>query len=467
MKSIHSLGKMNVDVDTDISCANRPRYIAVIAASARWLLAGLLSISALAPLTAQALTANEQAIIDWVDAHEEEAISLLEDTVNIGSGTMNHSGVRAVGARMADAMGNLGLDIEWIDMPPEVNRAGHLFAHKEGTGPKFLLIGHLDTVFEADDQFQAFSREGNIATGPGISDMKSGNVVLVYALKALASIGALEDLAVTVALTGDEEKPGKPLEIARQDLIAAGKWADIALGFEGAITTDGSDWATIARRGSSSWTLETTGIQAHSSAIFSERVGAGAINEAARILWGFYEEVRGEYGLTFNAGNIQGGTTIAYDPAQNRGSTFGKTNVVPSTAIVHGGIRTLTLEQLASSKAAMQAVTANHLPHTSATLSFEDSYPPMAPTDGNRALAATLSQINEDLGRGPMKTWDPLRRGAADIAFVAPYTDALAGLGALGEGGHTPHESLELNSMGLAIKRAAILIYRLSMQADN
>ncbi|MEY2907508.1 MAG: hypothetical protein RLZZ602_31 [Pseudomonadota bacterium] len=467
MKSIHSLGKMNVDVDTDISCANRPRYIAVIAASARWLLAGLLSISPLAPLTAQALTANEQAIIDWVDAHEEEAISLLEDTVNIGSGTMNHSGVRAVGARMADAMGNLGLDIEWIDMPPEVNRAGHLFAHKEGTGPKFLLIGHLDTVFEADDQFQAFSREGNIATGPGISDMKSGNVVLVYALKALASIGALEDLAVTVALTGDEEKPGKPLEIARQDLIAAGKWADIALGFEGAITTEGSDWATIARRGSSSWTLETTGIQAHSSAIFSERVGAGAINEAARILWGFYEEVRGEYGLTFNAGNIQGGTTIAYDPAQNRGSTFGKTNVVPSTAIVHGGIRTLTLEQLASSKAAMQAVTANHLPHTSATLSFEDSYPPMAPTDGNRALAATLSQINEDLGRGPMKTWDPLRRGAADIAFVAPYTDALAGLGALGEGGHTPHESLELNSMGLAIKRAAILIYRLSMQADN
>jgi len=367
MKSIHSLGKMNVDVDTDISCANRPRYIAVIAASARWLLAGLLSLSALAPLTAQALTANEQAIIDWVDAHEEEAISLLEDTVNIGSGTMNHSGVRAVGARMADAMGNLGLDIEWIDMPPEVNRAGHLFAHKEGTGPKFLLIGHLDTVFEADDQFQAFSREGNIATGPGISDMKSGNVVLVYALKALASIGALEDLAVTVALTGDEEKPGRPLEIARQDLIAAGKWADIALGFEGAITTEGSDWATIARRGSSSWTLETTGIQAHSSAIFSERVGAGAINEAARILWGFYEEVRGEYGLTFNAGNIQGGTTIAYDPAQNRGSTFGKTNVVPSTAIVHGGIRTLTLEQLASSKAAMQAVTANHLPHTSAT----------------------------------------------------------------------------------------------------
>jgi glutamate carboxypeptidase len=90
----------------------------------------------------------------------------------------------------------------------------------------------------------------------------------------------------------------------------------------------------------------------------------------------------------------------------------------------------------------------------------------MAPTEGNRALANQLSQINEELGRGPMKIWDPLRRGAADISFVAPYTNALAGLGALGEGGHTPHESLELDSMGLAIKRSALLIYRLAQETD-
>jgi glutamate carboxypeptidase len=66
-----------------------------------------------------------------------------------------------------------------------------------------------------------------------------------------------------------------------------------------------------------------------------------------------------------------------------------------------------------------------------------------------------------------MKTWDPLRRGAADIAFVAPYTDALAGLGALGKGGHTPNESLQLDSMALAIKRAAILMLRLSKDRQD
>ena len=211
--------------------------------------------------------------------------------------------------------------------------------------------------------------------------------------------------------------------------------------------------------------LEVEGKQAHSSSIFSESTGAGAINETSRILSEFYTDVRGDYGLTFNAGTIQGGTTVNYDPSQNRGTTFGKTNVVPNTAVVHGGIRALSVEQLARAKAKMQAIVANHLPQTSASISFADSYPPMAPSAGNRALADELSEVNQALGRGAMKTWDPLRRGAADISFVAPYTDALAGMGALGKGGHTPNESLELDSMALAIKRAAILIYRLSGKA--
>ena len=75
-----------------------------------------------------------------------------------------------------------------------------------------------------------------------------------------------------------------------------------------------------------------------------------------------------------------------------------------------------------------------------------------------------LSDINEGLGRGPMPALDPSRRGAADISFVAPYTDALAGLGALGKGAHSPNESLDLATMTLAIKRAALLVYRLSRE---
>jgi len=362
---------------------------------------------------------------DWIDVHAEDAIALLAETVNISSGTNNQEGVREVGRVMRRELDALGLETEWIDMPPEVNRAGHLFGRKEGTGPKILMIGHLDTVFEADDAFQSFVREGDTGHGPGVDDMKSGNVIIVYALKALQEIGALDDVPVVVAYTGDEEKSGTPLSVSRKDLIEAGQWADISLGFESAVRYDDMDWATIARRSSSGWTLEVTGRQAHSSGIFGDNVGAGAIFEAARILDAFYDEVRGEEYLTFNAGTIQGGTDVEYDGEQNRGRTFGKTNVVPRRVIVSGGIRTISNEQLESAREKMRAVVANNHPHTSATIEFSDRYPSMAPTEGNARLQEVLSGINEDLGRGPMPALDPSRRGAADISFVArPRPDA-------------------------------------------
>ncbi len=303
-------------------------------------------------------SADEQRMIEWIDAHAEDAVELLAETVNIGSGTMNHDGVREVGRVMRRELDSLGLETEWIDMPAGMHRAGHLFGRKGGVGKKFLLIGHLDTVFEADDAFQSFVRDGDTARGPGVDDMKSGNVIIVYALKALQEIGALDDVPVVVAYTGDEEEAGRPLAIARKDLINAGKWADVALGFESAISTDDTDWATISRRSSSNWKLEVTGRQAHSSGIFNEKTGAGAIFEASRILNGFYEEVRGEQYLTFNAGTIQGGTDIEYDDQQRRGRTIGKNNVVPRTVAVYGSMRTISQEQLDRARDNMRAVVA-------------------------------------------------------------------------------------------------------------
>lgn len=408
------------------------------------------------------LDENEKQMVSWVDEHAEEAIALLEQAVNISSGTMNHEGVREVGGLFRSELDQLGFDTEWIDMQ-SVNRAGHLIARRDGTrGRSMLLIGHLDTVFEAENGEQSFVREGDFATGPGISDMKSGNVVIIYALKALKEAGLLDAARLVVMFTGDEEKSGAPKSISRAHLIEAGKWADVALGFEEGVSYDDTDWATIARRSSTGFKLEVTGVQAHSSQIFREDIGAGAIFEISRILAEFYSALKGEELLTFNVGAITGGTVVEYDVEQNRGSAFGKSNVVPNIAIAQGGIRTITVEQLERTRSAMRAIVADHLPQTHATISFTDGYPPMSPTDGNRNLQEQFSSINVDLGRGPMPALDPGRRGAADISFVAPYTDALAGLGALGEGGHTPHESLRLDSIALATKRAAIMIYRLS-----
>jgi glutamate carboxypeptidase len=424
---------------------------------------GLLACSA----AAESLSADEQRMADWIDAHQEEAVALLKASVDIPSGSLNLTGVRQVGDLMRRELDDIGLETEWIQMPAEMRRAGHLFGRKDGHGKKLLLIGHLDTVFEVEDGSRPYESDGVVARGHGVYDMKAGNAIIIYALRALKEIGALDDIPVVVAYTGDEEKSGRPLSVSRKELLEAGQWADVALGFEEAMYFDDTDWATIARRSSSRWVLTVNGKQSHSSDIFSDEVGAGAIFEAARILDAFYEEVRGEEYLTFNAGSIQGGTEVEYEPGQNRGMTFGKTNVVPRKVIVHGGIRTISQEQLDRARAMMRTIVAANHPHTTATIEFTDGYPPMSPTDGNVALQQELSAINVALGRAAMPPLDPSRRGAADISFVAPYTDALAGLGGIGGGGHTPDEFLELASLPLAIKRAAILIYRLSQQDSS
>ena len=427
------------------------------------LLCLLLTVISVKAFASPALDARESAIVAWTESHTEDAIDLLEKLVNINSGSLNQQGVKEVGAILRAELDGLGFETRWVDMPEEMQRGGHLFAEHAGKhGKKILLIGHLDTVFEPDDAFQTFTRDGSKATGPGIEDMKSGNVIIIYALKALQAAGVLDGSRIMVAFTGDEESTGKPLSVSRKDLIEAGQWADVALGFEAGIDSDGKEWATIARRSSSNWCLEVTGKQAHSAGIFNNRTGAGAIFEAARILTGFYQEVRGEEYLTFNAGTIMGGTEVDGGCSKAQGRVFGKTNIVPNRVVVRGGMRTISNQQLERTREAMRDVVSRHLPVTGATITFEDGYPSMAPTAGNRQLRDMLSDINQDLGRDEMPILDASRRGAADISFVAPFTDGLAGMGAYGKGGHTPNESVDLDSIPIAIQRAAILIYRLS-----
>lgn len=328
-------------------------------------------------LRAQKLSRTEKKIVAKVNSYEQEAIDFLEKVVNINSGTMNLEGVKAVGQEFNDAFQAIDFDTRWVKMPAEMNRAGHLFASINGKkGKKLLLIGHLDTVFEADSPFQTFERKDSIAYAPGGNDMKGGDVVVLYALKALHELNLLKDASITVAFTGDEERTGKPLSISRKDLIDAAKASDIALGFE---TATGFNNATIARRGASGWKVETAGKRAHSSGVFSERTGAGAIFEMGRILHQFYEEVRGEEYLTFNPGNLLGGTFVDYAPLKSSGSAYGKTNVVAQTAVVHGGLRFISEEQKQNARAKMRTIVADHLPSTNATITFTDSYPRHGP----------------------------------------------------------------------------------------
>ena len=288
--------------------------------------------------------------------------------------------------------------------------------------------------------------------------MKGGDVIVLFALKALHENNLLDDASIIVAFTGDEEDAGKPVEVSRKDLVDAARRSDIALGFE---TSTGFNYATVARRGSSGWKLEVEGKQAHSSGIFSEQTGAGAIFEMARILNKFYEEVRGEEYLTFNPGLALGGTRVVWEQGRAEGEAFGKTNVVAGTAVVNGGLRFLTEAQKMRARDKMKAIVAGSLPQTAARITFEDAYPAMSPNEGNDKLLSLLDEVSRDLGQGPVAAYDPGRRGAADISFVAEYVDCLDGLGTMGSHAHTPQETVNLNTIEALTRRTAVLIYRL------
>lgn len=410
-----------------------------------------------------ALSPQERTIGQSVDAGVEGAIALLEKMVNQNSGSLNIEGVTKVAEMVRPHFEALGFAVSWKPMT-HTSRAGHLIAtHKGRPGAtKMLLIGHLDTVFEPDSPFQTFQRQGDKAAGPGVGDDKGGVAVMLLALQAMQAAGTLKDANIEIVLTGDEEDVGEPREEARADLIAAGKRADVALDFEGLAREDGKDMGSIARRSSNSWAITATGKSGHSSRIFSDAAGDGAVYELARIITAFRTQLP-EPDLTFNVGLIGGGQSADVDKDGVRIAVTGKTNIIAPIAVAKGDFRTLSQEQTDRVIAKMKAIAENgHLNGTSATIAIEQGYPAMAPTAGNRALLTRLNGVNADLGLPVMPELDPLKRGAGDIAFVAADTDGLVGLGPASSGDHSPAEVVDLASIPVQAKRAAILMSRLA-----
>jgi glutamate carboxypeptidase len=412
----------------------------------------------------QVSSAPERAIVSAVDAGNPAALALLETAVNINSGSHNFAGVRAVGDLFRKEFDALGFKTTWVDGTP-FKRAGHLVADHPGKGPRMILIGHLDTVFEPDSPFQKFQRlDDRRAKGPGIIDMKGGDVVMISALKALKSAGVLADMNLVVVMTGDEEDSGDPQALARAALVEAARGAQYAIGFENG--PGDPKFAVTARRGTSSWKLEVKAKTGHSSQIFRTDVGYGANYELARILDGFRRKLAGEAHLTFNPSLVLGGTAADLDDVLSKGSASGKTNVIAARAMAIGDLRTLSKEQLARARETMKAVVAESpLGQTTATLTFEDGYPSLPPSAGNEGMLVEYDRASRDVGSGTVSAVSPDRAGAADVSFIAGIVpNIIDGIGLMGTDDHSPNETADLTTLPSQTKRAALLLYRLNVR---
>ncbi|MGB7202328.1 MAG: M20/M25/M40 family metallo-hydrolase [Pyrinomonadaceae bacterium] len=403
---------------------------------------------------AQQLSPAEQKMIEFIDNGFEKSVDLIKQTVDIESPTEDIAGVKNVGMLLKKEFESIGMSARWIDMPPEQKRAGHLIAETKGKkGKRILLLGHIDTVLKGEK----FRREGHRVYGTGIADMKGGNVMLVYALKALHAAGALKDTQITVILTGDEENSCEPVDVCRGDMIAAARRSDLALSFEGTV----GNTATVGRRGSSSWRLEIEAKTGHSSQVFRAAMGNGAIFEASRILNEFRTQLGGEQYLTFNPGMIVGGTTAESKNAI--GKATGKSNVVAARATVTGDLRFISEEQKEKARAKMREIVAKSLNGTKATIGFEDGIPAMTPVEGNYTLLKQLDEVSRELGFGSVEALDPGSRGAGDIAFISGIIPGLDGIGiGGGQNSHAAGEYASLENFAILTKRAAIMIYRIT-----
>jgi glutamate carboxypeptidase len=420
----------------------------------------IIAMSSTSQLAWAQLSKTERKIAQHVIHNSQDGLQFLETIVNINSGTMNFAGVKKVGYAFKNRLDALGFQTRWID-GKAWNRAGHLLAERKGKGKTILLIGHLDTVFEPDSPFQQYTLlNDSTAHGPGVGDMKGGNVIMLQALQALHDAGVLKDMNIIVFLCGDEEMSGEPLSLARHDLIEAAKRADIALGFEDG---DGRfESVNISRRSSTDWKLVVEGTPAHSSQIFTSSVGAGAIYEASRILMQFYEKLSTEENLTFNPGVILGGTTVTLHE-ENGGQAFGKGNIVAKETIVTGDIRAMSPAQLERAQQTMQRIVQENLPQTKATITFGEGYPALAPTEGNQTLLKMFNQVSLDLNLGPVHAVNPRDAGAADISFTSGYVPmVMDGIGMRCAGGHTVHETADPRTVALQAQRTALLLYRLT-----
>jgi glutamate carboxypeptidase len=378
-----------------------------------------------------------------VDARAEDAIGFLQKTVDVNSGTMNHAGVRAVGAMYAARLDSIGFRSRWAGVPTRVRRAGHLFAERRGTrGKRLLLIGHLDTVYQEGDAPQLFVRSDSIAIGPGVLDAKGGNVALLFALIALQDAGVLDSTSITVALTGDEEVPGLPPEDSRGALLEAATHSDIALAFEAAVGD--MEGASPVRLGFNGWTLRL-----HGGARSDVKTGptthptfpdASRIVQALRMEFEFDEHVR-----------VYPIQAIILPSANDR-----------TDLVVRGGMRFASPEELVQAQARIRQVTKRAAQRAKWELSFETPYPGMPPRAENFALLATLDSISRALGGTGVIAGDPHKRGGGDISFVSHLLPGLDGLGPSGRAAHSPDETVNLNSLAIATKRAAVLIYRLT-----
>ncbi|HET6649970.1 MAG TPA: M20 family metallopeptidase [Candidatus Limnocylindria bacterium] len=376
---------------------------------------------------------------DAVAAREPRFLAELERLVNIDCGSYTASGVNEVADFVANALRELGADVRRVPHEPEAGRQqlGDLvIGQLHGTGPRLLLIGHMDTVFDPGTAAaRPYRSGGGRAYGPGVTDMKAGLLAGLHAIGALLETG--ERPSVTFVANPDEEI-GSPFSTPFIRELAPEH--DAALVLECA-RANGD--IVSRRKGIADYHLTLVGRAAHAGV--EPEKGRSAILEAAHQVLALHA-LNGRWpSVTVNAGVIEGGT---------------RPNVVAERCELKVDLRAATVDAFDAAAAEVERIAASPtVDGVSATVERIAGHPPMEKSDASARLVDLAISIAGDLG---FALADAATGGASDANTCAALgVPTLDGLGPVGGDDHSVDEWLDLSTVVPRTTLLASLIGRI------
>jgi glutamate carboxypeptidase len=354
-----------------------------------------------------------------VDARLPRFLAELEALVNIDCGSYTPDGVNRVADFVADTLRELGADIE---RRGDTRLGDLVIGRLAGEGPRILLIGHMDTVFDPGTAAERpYRTHAGRAFGPGVTDMKAGLLAGLHAIGALAEAGARP--AITFVANPDEEI-GSPFSTPVIRELAP---AHDAVGVLECARANGD--VVSARKGVADFHLEVVGRAAHAGV--EPEKGRSAILEAAHLVLAL-QALNGRWPtVTVNAGVIRGGT---------------RPNVVPERCELHVDLRAATADAFDAAAAEVERLaTSPTIDGVSVSVRRSAGHPPMEKTEASGRLVALAVQLAGELG---FELNDAATGGASDANTTAALgVPTLDGLGPVGGDDHSVDEWLDLGSV--------------------
>lgn len=370
------------------------------------------------------------ALRDRIAAAEPAFLADLERLVNLDSGSYTRDGVNEVATWVAAFLERLGGEVIRHPDPEGVlgDTVEAVFPGEPG-GPRALLLGHTDTVFpEGTAAERPFAIRDGIATGPGVTDMKSGLLALLHGLEAALAIGRSDGRPLpferlTVIANPDEEI-GSPASTSHVERVA--RASDVAFSLECA-RANGD--IVSSRKGNGDYVITVRGRAAHAGV--EPEKGRSAILAAAHLVIGLHGLSGRWPGVTCNVGVIEGGI---------------RPNVVAERTVLEVDLRAADRAAMEAADAAIRALAAaSAVPDVTVEVDLRRRHWPMEKLERSERLVELTQGLADGLG---FEVRDAATGGASDANTTAGLgVPSLDGLGPIGGLDHSPAEWLDVASI--------------------